>query len=296
MQKFKTVVDSKHKFLDLKLKETFSYRDLIFLFVKRDFVTKYKQTILGPLWAIIQPLFSTFINFLIFGFIAGLGSKDVATARDIPQYLFLMAGSVCWGYISSTILATSNTFLSNAGIMGKVYYPRLVSPIATVFSNLINLGIQMLIFIVAAIIFALQGNNSIVFTPYMLLLPVTIIQMMIFGLGTGLFFSSFTTKYRDLTHVIGFGISLLGYLSPVSYGLVDLSSRIPYQWVKDIYLLNPVSNIVLTFKQSLFGEGYFNLGASSWLWYALSWGITFIMLFLGIMLFNKTERNFMDTI
>lgn len=292
MQKFKTVVDSKHKFLDLKLKETFSYRDLIFLFVKRDFVTRYKQTILGPLWVIIQPLLTTLMNFLVFGVIAGLGGYDVDPNKAVPTYLFFMAGSVCWGYISSTISATSNTFLSNAGIMGKVYYPRLVSPIATMFSNLINFGIQMLILVVVSVIFAIQGENSIAFTPWMLMFPITLIQMMLFSIGTGLFFSSFTTKYRDLTNLIGFGMSLVAYLSPVHYGYSAIIEKFAkYTWLQKIYMVNPISNIVLTFKYSLFGTGYFHGG-----WYALSWGITFIMLFLGIMLFNKTERNFMDTI
>ena len=291
MQKFKTVVDSKHKFIDLKLKETFSYKDLIFLFVKRDFVTRYKQTILGPLWVIIQPLLTTLINFLVFGVIAGLGGYDVDPNKAVPTYLFFMAGSVCWSYMSSTISATSNTFLSNAGIMGKVYYPRLVSPISTMFSNLINFGIQMAIMIVVAIVFAVQGENSIAFTPWMLMLPITLLQMMIFSAGLGLIFSSFTTKYRDLTMLIGFGMSLIGFLSPINYGLVDILQKMPYQWLKDIFMINPISNIVLTFKYSLFGTGFFHIG-----WYALSWVFTIVFALLGIMLFNKTERTFMDTI
>ncbi|MBQ7348536.1 MAG: ABC transporter permease [Clostridia bacterium] len=297
MQKFKTVVEPKHKMLDLKLKETLSYRDLIFLFVKRDFVARYKQTLLGPLWVIIQPLLSTLINFLMFGIIAELGGFDVEGTREVPVYLFIMAGTTCWSYMSSTISSASNTFLSNAGIMGKVYYPRLVSPIASAFSNLINFGIQMLIFIVVAIIFALTGENSVAFTPWMLMFPVTLLQMMMFGVGLGLFLSAFTTKYRDITMLIGFALGLIGYLSPVNYGYYAISSKIPYEWMQNIYLLNPISDIVLMFKQSLFGVGiYSSIGGMVWVWYGISWAMTFIFLLLGIMLFNKTERTFMDTI
>lgn len=297
MQKFKTVVEPKHKMLDLKLKETLSYKDLIFLFVKRDFVARYKQTILGPLWIIIQPLLSTLIGFLMFGIIADLSGYDVEGTREIPVYLFIMAGSSCWGYMASTISSSSNTFLSNAGIMGKVYYPRLVSPIATAFTNLINFGIQMLIFIIMAIIFGASGQNSIAFTPWLLMFPVTLLQMMMFSIGLGLFLSAFTTKYRDVTMLIGFALGLIGYLSPINYGYYALANEIPYKWLQDVYLLNPISDIVLMFKQSLFGVGvYSSLGGMIWVWYGISWGLTCIFLLLGIMLFNRTERTFMDTI
>ena len=297
MQKFKTVVEPKHKMLDLKLKETLSYKDLIFLFVKRDFVARYKQTLLGPLWVIIQPLLSTLINFLIFGVIADTFGYDVEGTKVVPTYLFIMAGSACWGYMSSTISSSSNTFLSNAGIMGKVYYPRLVSPIASAFSNLINFGIQMLIFISVAIIFGFSGQNSIAFTPWLLMFPVTILQMMMFSIGLGLFLSAFTTKYRDITMLIGFALGLIGYLSPINYGYYALANEIPYKWLQDIYLLNPISDIVLMFKQSVFGVGvYSSLGGMIWVWYGISWVMTCIFLLLGIMLFNRTERTFMDTI
>ncbi len=297
MQKFKTVVEPKHRMLDLKLKETLSYKDLIFLFVKRDFVARYKQTLLGPLWVIIQPLLSTLINFLMFGIIAELGGYDIEGTREVPVYLFIMAGSACWGYISSTISSASGTFLANAGIMGKVYYPRLVSPIASAFTNLINFGIQMFIFFVVAIVFSFTGQNSVAFTPWLLMLPVTLLQMMMFGLGLGLFLSAFTTKYRDISMLIGFALGLLAYLSPVNYGYYAMANKIPYEWLQNIYLLNPISDMVLMFKQSLFGVGvYSSLGGMVWAWYGISWAITFIFLLLGIMLFNKTERTFMDTI
>lgn len=289
MEKFKTVVEPKNKIFDLKLKETFSYKDLIFLFVKRDFVAKYKQTLLGPLWAIIQPLMATLVNFLIFGVIAKQKGYDVNESMAVPSYLFILVGGACWSYISNTISSSSNTFISNSHIMGKVYYPRLVSPIAASISNLINFVIQMLIVVVIAMIFALKGENSIAFTPWMLMFPVTILQMMLFSMGLGLFISAFTTKYRDLTMALSFGLSLLAYLSPVNYGYYVVET-FP-SWAQKIYMLNPMSNIVLTFKYSLFGTGYFNLG-----WYGLSWILTFLFLMFGIMLFNKTERTFMDTI
>lgn len=287
MQKFKTVVEPKTKFLDLKLKETFSYKDLIFLFVKRDFVARYKQTILGPLWAIIQPLMTTLINTFVFSELANIAGGDVDGSR-VPYFLFFMCASLCWSYMSSTISATSHTFLSNAGIMGKVYYPRLVSPISTMFSNLIQFGIQFAIFLIFWIVYCCMGYIQI--TPWLLMLPITLIQMMLISTGLGLICSAFTTKYRDLTMLIGFAISLLAYLSPVSYGFVTVADKFP-AWLQNIYMLNPFTNIVLTFKYAMFGEGVFHFG-----WYALSWGFTLIFLLLGVLLFNKTERTFMDTI
>ncbi len=294
MQKFKTVVEPKNKLLDLKLKETLSYKDLIFLFVKRDFVAKYKQTLLGPLWAIIQPLLSTLIHTLIFGVIADLPTMDVVIPAGksifIPSFLFFMSGQIVWGYMSSTISATSHTFLSNAGIMGKVYYPRLVSPIATSISNFIQTGIQFLIFLVIWAYYLIFGGADIQITAWMLMLPVLVVQMLIISMGLGIVLSSMTTKYRDLTMLIGFGLSLLAYLSPVSYGLTMISNEVP-KWVEIIYLCNPFTNIILTFRLAMFGIGYFSI-----IYYAISWVFTLIFLLLGIVLFNRIERTFMDTI
>jgi len=294
MQKFKTVVEPKSKFFDLKLKETFSYRDLIFLFVKRDFISRYKQTILGPLWAIIQPLFTTLINYFTFGYLASFGGGDVVGGNStVPYFVFFMCASLCWSYVSSTISGTSGTFIANAGIMGKVYYPRLVSPIATVFSNLIQFGIQLAIFLVFWIVYLCLGYYSI--TPWLIMFPIVTLQMMLMGLGLGLTCSAFTTKYRDLTMLIGFGLSLVGFLSPISYGYSDAATKFP-KWLLDVYMVNPFTNIVLMFKQSFFGEGVYTLAWNTMGWYLLSWAFTLLFLLLGILLFNKTERTFMDTI
>ncbi len=294
MQKFKTVVEPKNKLLDLKLKETLSYKDLIFLFVKRDFVAKYKQTLLGPLWAIIQPLLTTLIHTLIFGVIADLPTMDVAipAGKDIfiPSFLFFMSGQIVWGYMSGTISATSNTFLANAGIMGKVYYPRLVSPIATSISNFIQTGIQFLIFLGFWAYYLLFGGADIQITAWMLMLPLLIVQMLLLSMGLGIVLSSMTTKYRDLTMLIGFGLSLLAYLSPVSYGLTMITNEVS-KWVEVIYLCNPFTSIVLTFRLAMFGIGYFSI-----LYYAISWVFTLLFVLLGIVLFNRIERTFMDTI
>ncbi len=291
MQKFKTVVEPKNKLLDLKLKETLSYKDLIFLFVKRDFVAKYKQTILGPLWAIIQPLLTTLIHTFIFGTLASLPTFDVEwhSSYFVPSFLFFMSGQIVWSYISNTISATSNTFIANAAVMGKVYYPRLVSPIATSLSNFIQEGIQFLIFLAIWAYYLIFGGADIQITAWMLMLPVLVIQMFAISMGLGIILSSMTTKYRDLTMLIGFGLSLLAYLSPISYGLT-LINNMP-NWVQTVYMLNPFTNIVLTFRYAMFGFGYFNI------WYYLSsWGFTLLFLFLGIISFNRIEKTFMDTI
>ena len=253
--KFKTVITSKHKVLDLHIKETFQYRDLIFLFVKRDFTAKYKQTILGPLWALIQPLLTTVVFTIIFGSLAGLTTADVVGDFVIPGFLFYMSGNICWSYFSSTVSATSNTFISNRGTMGKVYYPRLVSPIATAFSNLISFGIQFAMFIVIWIVYIIIGGTSIVITPYLLFIPLLIVQMVMLATGVGIIISSMTTKYRDLAMLVGFGLQLWQYASPIAYGLTLVS--VGHQNLMWAYMLNPVTPIITTFRYAMFGSGYF---------------------------------------
>lgn len=291
MQKFKTVVDSKHKLLDLKLKETFRYRDLIFLFVKRDFVAQYKQTILGYLWAIIQPLFTTVIFTVVFGSLAGLTTADVAKAESlkIPTLLFYMSGTICWGLFSGSLSVNSSVFASNAGVMGKVYYPRLVSPIASTLSQFVSFLIKFAMFFLIWIGCFIWGGYDMKISPMLLMAPVCMLQLMLLGMGIGLTITSLTTKYRDLNYLVGFGLSLLQYLTPVAYGLSLVQNAKP--WVMNLYLCNPVTPIITTFRYAFFGVGYFNIG-----FYALSWIVTALLLFIGLLLFSKTERTFMDTI
>lgn len=283
---FKTVITSSHHLLNLHLWETFQYRDLLFLFVKRDFVSKYKQTILGPLWAIIQPLLTTVVFTVVFGNLARLTTLDAAGDHVVPGFLFYMSGSICWTYFSSVLQATSNTFIVNRNTMGKVYYPRLVSPIATALSNGISFAIQLGLFLLIWLIVFFQGGTSIHVTPKLLLLPLLILQLMVLSVGCGIIISSVTTKYRDLAMLVGFGLQLWQYASPIAYGL----QLVPEKYL-GIYMLNPVTPIVTTFRYAVFGFGYFNL-----YYYCISWIISMLVFFIGLILFSRIERTFMDTI
>lgn len=290
MQHFKTVITSKHKLMDLHLKETFQYRDLIFLFVKRDFVSKYKQTILGPAWAIIQPLLTTVVFTIIFGNLAGLTTADVSGEYILPGFLFYMSGNICWNYFSGSLSATSNTFISNSGTMGKVYYPRLVAPVSEACSNLISFVIQFAMLIVFWLFYVIKGGTSIKITPMLLLLPLTILQMIVLSVGLGIIISSFTTKYRDLSMLVGFGISLWQYATPVAYGLQLATEKLPTV-LQAVYMINPMTPIITTFRYAIFGFGYFNLT-----YYLISWALSIVVFFIGLILFSKIERTFMDTI
>lgn len=285
-KQFKTTITSKHKLFDLHLRETFRYRDLIFLFVKRDFTAKYKQTILGPLWAIIQPLLTTVVFTVIFGKLAKLTTADVPGDFLLPGFLFYMAGNICWSLFSSTVEVTSNTFLRNRATMGKVYYPRLVAPISAACSNLISFAIQFILLIGFLLFFVFTGRAVIHVTPALLLLPLLVLQILILAVGCGIIVSSVTTKYRDLAMLVGFGLQLWQYASPIAYGL----ELIPPS-VRGVYLLNPVTPIVTGFRYALFGFGFFDPG-----YYLISWGVTLLVFFIGLLLFSRIERTFMDTI
>lgn len=285
-KQFKTTITSKHKLFDLHLRETFRYRDLIFLFVKRDFTAKYKQTILGPLWAIIQPLLTTVVFTVIFGKLAKLTTADVPGDFLLPGFLFYMAGNICWSLFSSTVEVTSNTFLRNRATMGKVYYPRLVAPISAACSNLISFAIQFVLLIGFLLFFVFTGRAVIHVTPALLLLPLLVFQTLILAVGCGIIVSSVTTKYRDLAMLVGFGLQLWQYASPIAYGL----ELIPPS-VRGVYLLNPVTPIVTGFRYALFGFGFFDPG-----YYLISWGVTLLVFFIGLLLFSRIERTFMDTI
>jgi len=285
-QHFRTHITAEHKVFDLHIMETFQYRDLIFLFVKRNFTAQYKQTILGPLWAIIQPLLTTIVFTIVFGNLARLTTADIPGNHIVPGFLFYMAGNVCWGYFSSTLHSTSNTFRENSGTMGKVYYPRLVAPISTAFSRLVSFGIQFILLTMVWLFFLIKGGTDIRLTKMLLLIPLLVIQMMVLSVGFGIIISSFTTKYRDLAMLVGFGLELWRYGCPIAYGL----QLVPEKYM-GLYLLNPVTSVLTTFRYALFGFGYFNL-----VYYAISWAVSITVFIIGLILFSRIERTFMDTV
>ena len=289
-QKFKTTITSKHRLFDLHLRETFKYRDLIWLFVKRDFVALYKQTILGPLWAIIQPVLTTFVFSFIFGTLAGLATGDVPGSFNVPSFLFYMTGTMLFTYFSNNVNSVSKIFIANRSTMGKVYYPRLVQPIASSLSNLIPLVINLFLFFIVWLVYLLIGQYTIYASWWLLFIPVVILQLITLSMGLGLVISAVTTKYRDLQMLVGFGLQLWQYASPVAYGLTLITT--PHPELELVYTcVNPLTPIVTTFRYAVFGFGYFN-----YIPYLVGWGITILVFFIGLLLFSKTEKNFMDTI
>lgn len=285
-QKYRTIITATHRLFDLHLKETLQYRDLIFLFVKRDFTALYKQTILGPLWAVIQPLLTTIVFTVIFGRLAKLTTADAPGDFMLPGFLFYMAGNICWGYFSATVEATSNIFIRNRTTMGKVYYPRLVAPISAACSKLISFAIQFILFLGLMLYFVFRGGTSIHASPMLMLLPLLLLHLVVLAIGCGIIVSSVTTKYRDLAMLVGFGLQLWQYGSPIAYGL----ELIPSQY-RALYMLNPVTPIITTFRYAVFGFGYFD-----WRYYLISWCVALSIFFIGLVLFSRIERTFMDTI
>ena len=280
-----TVIKPQRKWFDIDLKGLWRYRDLYYMYIRRDIVTQYKQTILGPLWYVIQPLFTTIMYMFVFGGLAGI-STDGA-----PQPLFYMAGIVLWGYFSQCFTVSSDVFGTNANVFGKVYFPRLVTPIATAFSHLISFGIQFLMFAGFWIFFAIKGGTSLSLTPMLLFIPLIIIQMMLLSVGFGIIVSSVTTKYRDLQMLVGFGLSLWQYATPIAYGLTLISSSHSFGKYLFLYELNPMTPVITTFRYAVFGFGVFDLP-----YYLISWAFTIVIFILGLILFSKIERTFMDTI
>ena len=273
------VVTSERKWYELKLKEVFRYKDLIFLFVKRNFTSQYKQTILGPMWFIINPLLTSFISTIIFGNIAGIGSEGV------PYFLFYLCGYTLWNYFSSCVSTTSSTFVSNAGIMGKVYFPRLTMPISSVIFSAINMIIIFGMSIVTMIIY-MCGGCEIRPNITILLIPIFMIQTAVLGLGVGIIVSALTTKYRDLTILVGFGLNLWMYLTPVVYPISEVDGIL-----QSIILINPMSAVVQNYKYALLGVGSFE--GFYWL---ISMIITGVIFMVGVLLFNRVEGTFMDTV
>ncbi|WP_424494772.1 ABC transporter permease [Salinimicrobium sp. GXAS 041] len=276
-------ITPKRKLIDLNFKEIWRYRDLLVLFVKRDIVTVYKQTILGPLWYFIQPLFTSVIFTLVFNNIANIPTGTV------PPFLFNLAGITAWNYFSQCLTGTSNTFRGNAGLFGKVYFPRVIMPLSTTISNLLKLGIQLLIFIGFYGYFTLFRGFEISPNANIVLFPVYLLMMALMGLGLGMIISAFTTKYRDLTVLVGFATSLLIYISAVPYPLSEAVMQLgDYGWVVEY---NPLTYIIEGFRYMLLDTGVF-----SWTSFGVTFLISIVLFLVGLVIFNRTEKTFIDTV
>lgn len=281
--KYYKLISSQSK-TSFNFKEIWQYRDLIGLLVRREFVSKYKQTILGPAWAVIQPLLTTVVFTFIFGNVAGL-----ANCGAVPTFLFYMCGNVAWQFFSGCLTETSNTFINNSGTMGKVYFPRLCMPISTTLSQLIAFGIQAGMFLVFLVIYLFIPGYHIGINLLALMAPLHVIQMGMIGLGCGIIISACTTKYRDLRFLVGFGVSLWMYATPVAYSLDIFGTG----WFSKALLLNPMTPVIEMMRYGFLGN---EAGHVDWLFYGVSWVTTIILLSIGVRLFNKVERTFMDTV
>jgi len=277
--KWTEVIRPKTHLLDLQLNELWRYRDLVMMFVRRDFISNYKQTILGPLWFLVQPLLTTITFVLIFGRVAGISTDG------LPMLAFYLAGITIWNYFSETLNKTATVFRDNAQIFGKVYFPRMTMPFSIVISNLIRFLIQFGLFLIVWVYYLFQ-QDAIQPNTYILLTPLLVIMMGILGLGFGMIISSLTTKYRDLIFLLTFGVQLLMYATPVIYPLSSISEK--YKW---IIMANPMSAIVETFRYGFLGSGTF-----SWSNLAYSFTFTIVCLVIGILVFNKVEKTFTDTV
>lgn len=278
-KKWTAIIEPPKKLVDLKLKEVWKYRDLILLFVKRDFTTRYKQTVLGPLWFLIQPLFITLTQTFVFGNIAKLSTDG------LPQILFYMGGNVLWLYFSTCLLSTSNTFTANARLFGKIYFPRLTTPIATAISSLINFLIQFLMFLGFVLFYIIAGAN-VQITWIAALTPLIVLQIAILGTGCGIIVSALTTKYRDLQVMVSFGVMIWMYLSPVIISGSSLSEPL-YR----LMMLNPVSPAI-----ELMRYGWLGSGTTPFVYWGISWVVSILIFLLGAILFNRVEKTFMDTV
>ena len=278
-KKWTTIIEPKKGVFELKLREVWEYRDLIKLFVRRDFVTRYKQTILGPAWYFIQPLFVTVVQTVVFGNMAKLDTDG------IPPFLFYMAGNIAWLYFSACLTSTANTFTGNAGIFGKIYFPRLTTPISSVISSLLNFGVQFVLFIGFLIYFICVGSG-IHITWVAALTPLFMLQLAVLGMGCGIIISSLTTKYRDLQVLVSFGLQLWMYLSPVIIASSSLSES-----GYNALMLNPVSPVI-----ELMRYGWLGSGTAPFMFWGISWAVSFAVLFIGIIIFNRVEKTFMDTV
>ena len=279
-EQYYTLITAKHNWLDLNLKEVWQYRDLIVLFTKRNFQVRYKQTVLGPAWLFINPIISSLIYCFIFGGIAGISTGEV------PQLLFYMAGNAIWAFFSSSVNRNASTFTSNAAVFGKVYFPRLTTPISNVLTSVLEFGIQMILVLLFLIYYAIMGAVHPNLLAW-LVVPVILLHLGVMGMGCGIIISSLTTKYRDLSILVTFAIQLWMYITPVVYPLSQAGNG----WLRTILLINPVTAPVEVFRYAVLGQGEILPLAQAW-----SWAFTMIVALVGIMIFNKVERTFMDTV
>lgn len=280
-QQWTTVIKPKDKLLSVDFKEIWQYRDLMMLFVKRNIITQYKQTILGPLWYLIQPLMTTIMYMVVFGGIAKISTDGM------PQPLFYLAGISFWQYFSDCLTKTSNTFVNNAGIFGKVYFPRLITPLSDVISNLVRFGIQFVLFLCVYAYYMIFTDAPIHTNWYALLIPILVMMLAGLSLGFGILFSSMTTKYRDLQLLLSFFVSLWMYATPVIYPL----STITNPKLLLVMQLNPLTGIVEFFKYGMLG-----VGCHEWWMLGYSFGFMVVLLIIGVVVFNKVQRSFMDTV
>lgn len=279
-----TVIRPRKGWFDVDLKGVVQYRDLIRMFVKRNFTIMYRQTILGPAWVVIQPLLTTLIFTVVFGNIAGLPTDG------LPKFLFYMAGNICWHFFSQCLVATSNTFVQNRNLLGKVYFPRLCMPISTVLSELINFFVQFALFLVFVVYYAVQPASAV--NPnwrLILLTPLLLLQLGLLGLGFGVIVAALTTKYRDLAMLVTFGTQLWMYATPVTYSSSMIADKFPH--LMGLYMLNPITPIIELFRAAFLGVSEFSLHYN-----LISVGVTALVVALGVILFSHTEKTFMDTV
>lgn len=277
-------ISSKQKLINLNFKEIWRYRDLLLLFVKRDVITVYKQTILGPLWYVIQPLFTSVIFTLIFNNLA-----NIPTGEGVPSFLFNLAGITSWNYFKECLTGTSNTFTKNQNIFGKVYFPRVIMPLSIVVSNLLKFGIQLFVFIGFYVFYVFAKDAQVIPNLTILLLPIVILVMALLGLGLGMLISSMTTKYRDLTFLVQFGVQLLMYGSAVMYPLSYFKSELPqYAWLVEY---NPIAIVIETFRSMTLSSQIIDVNMFI---YAIV--LSVLIFLLGLIVFNRTEKSFIDTV
>lgn len=279
MEQYTTHIKSKTGWFDIDIKELFQYKDLIFLFYKRNYATRYKQTILGPLWLILNPLITVTLYAFVFGNLAGLSTDGM------PQFVFYLSSNALWTFFSTSLIQTSSTFTANSAILGKVYFPRLVMPISSVITGMLDLAIQLGMLVIIMIGYAITGYQFNIGST-VLLAPVIIFQAGILGLGCGIIIAALTTKYRDLVVLVSFGVQLWMYATPVVY----TAGLIPEKYMS-IYMINPMSPIMECWRSAVIGTGEF-----LWGYWGISWIITLFVLFIGVILFSKIEKTFMDTV
>ena len=283
-QGWDTIIRPKKGWLDIDLRELIRYRDLVWLMVKRNFTVLYKQTVLGPAWVIIQPLLTTLVFTVIFGNIAGLPTDGM------PKFLFYMAGNIVWQFFAQCLTVTSTTFVTNRNLFGKVYFPRLVMPFATVLTEMINFAVQFALFIVFVAIYAAKPDSGVHPNWQLILLtPLMLLQLGVLGLGFGIIISALTTKYRDLAMLVSFGVHLWMYGTPVTYSTSMIADKFPQ--LLGVYMLNPITPII-----ELFRAAYLGVPGYSWRYSLLSMAVTALVFVLGVALFSHTEKTFMDTV